>query len=180
MSIGHWHGPMDIRHLDYFLACCKAGSFTAAARDVTRPVGHVMRDRPARAGSRDAAVRPGRHAGSPDRARGRRCRRAHSASLTLSRQPGTTFRPSPARSAALSRWEAPCTRVGLTSLVSLPTSATAIPTLSSNCTSPRTVERIPAIGGRRANGYRPMRWRRQTCHLSATAWSCSPPFDYVT
>ncbi len=24
---------MDIRDLDYFLACCKAGSFTAAARD---------------------------------------------------------------------------------------------------------------------------------------------------
>lgn len=34
-----------------------------------RPVGHVKRDRPARAGSRGAAVRPGRHAGSPDRAR---------------------------------------------------------------------------------------------------------------
>jgi DNA-binding transcriptional LysR family regulator len=26
-------GPMDIRDLDYFLARCKAGSFTAAARD---------------------------------------------------------------------------------------------------------------------------------------------------
>ena len=25
---------MDIRDLDYFLACCKAGSFTAAAREV--------------------------------------------------------------------------------------------------------------------------------------------------
>lgn len=36
---------------------------------------------------------------------GRRCRRAHSESLTLSRQPGTTLRPSLARSAARLPWE---------------------------------------------------------------------------
>jgi DNA-binding transcriptional LysR family regulator len=29
-----YHCPVDIRDLDYFLACCKAGSFTAAAREV--------------------------------------------------------------------------------------------------------------------------------------------------
>ena len=27
-------GSVEIRDLDYFLACCKAGSFTAAAREV--------------------------------------------------------------------------------------------------------------------------------------------------
>lgn len=36
---------------------------------------------------------------------GRRCRRAHSESLTLSRQPGTILRPSLARSAARLPWE---------------------------------------------------------------------------
>ena len=36
-------------------------------------------------------------------------------------------------------------------------SATAVQTLSSNCTSPSTVQWAPAIGRRRVNGYRPRR-----------------------
>jgi hypothetical protein len=99
-------GPMDIRDLDYFLARGKAGSFTAAARDAY-VVQSAMWSAIARLERNPggAAVRPGRHANSPDGAWGGACRRAHSGSLTLSRQPGTTLRPSLARSAARLRWE---------------------------------------------------------------------------
>jgi DNA-binding transcriptional LysR family regulator len=95
----------DIRDLDYFLACCKAGSFTAAARDA-----HIVQSATSSAIARlerDLGVQLFDRSVMPVALteHGRRCRRAHSGSLTLSRQPATTLRPSLARSAARLPWE---------------------------------------------------------------------------
>src|SRR5690348_13198922 len=104
-----------MRDLDYFLACCKAGSFTAAARDahivqsaMSSAIARLERDLGVQLFDRGvmlvALTEPGR-----------RCRRAPSGSLTLSRQPGTTLRPSLARSAARLPWEPLSTPGHLTS-----------------------------------------------------------------
>ena len=83
---------------------------------------------------------------------------APSGSSRPSRPPGTTWRPSPAKSAARSRWPARSTRGRLTSLRFSSASGTATRASSSSCASPH---RVP----------------RATCNRSATArWTsrCAP------
>ena len=143
-----------------------------------RPVGHVKRDRPARAGSRGATVRRG----------------VMPVALT---EQGATLQAGAQRIlgavqarrddvAAVSGQIRGTVTLGSTLHTGPPDLARVLanvrdrhPALSSNCTSPRTVQCAPAIGRRRVNGYRPIRQRRQTCHLSAAACSRSPPFAYV-
>jgi hypothetical protein len=115
-----------------------------------RPIGHVKRHRPARAGSLGATVRPERHAGTLTE-HGRRCRRAHSGYLTLSRQPTTTLRPSLARSAARLPWESLSYTRPLDLARVLANVHERHPDVSLNCDSPRTVQWAPAIGRRRVN-----------------------------
>jgi hypothetical protein len=63
MSIGQWHDPVDICDLDYFLACYKAGSFTAVARDAhIAPAGPYQAPSPGWSEILGATVRPGNHA----------------------------------------------------------------------------------------------------------------------
>lgn len=144
-----------IRDLDYFLTCCKAGSFTAATRDAhIAQSAHVKRHRPARAGSRGATVRPERHAGTLTE-HGRRCRRAHSGYLTLSRQPTTTLRPSMARSGGTVTLGTTLHTRSLDLARVLANVHKRHPDVSLNCTSPRTVQWAPAIGRRRVNALSP-------------------------
>jgi hypothetical protein len=82
---------------------------------------------------------------------GRRCRRAHSGYLTLSRQPTTTLRPPLARSAARLPWE-PLSHIGPLDLARVLANVhDRHPNVSLNCASPRTVRWAPAIGRRWVN-----------------------------
>jgi hypothetical protein len=71
--------PMDICDLDYFPACCKAGSFTTA-RDATSSGRPCQAPSPGQSGMSGWPLFDRASCGSPDRARGRRHR------------PGTTLR----------------------------------------------------------------------------------------
>lgn len=149
-----------ISDLDYFLACCKAGSFTAAARDV-----HIVQSATSSAiawlgpGSRGATVRPERHAGSPDRARATAQAGAQQVldSVQAARDDiaavWPTLWPDPRHSYLWNHFShsGPLT---VTSPASWQMSATAIPTLSFNCARLGPSSGAPSIARRRVNGYR--------------------------
>ena len=101
-----------------------------------RPVGDVTLDRPPGTGPWGTAVRPQRDSDRFDRPGDR-----HAGGCPADSRRGPAARDEVAavldRSAALSRWEAPCTRGGLTSLGLSPTSASITLAWSSNCASPR-------------------------------------------